>query len=68
MMMQSVKKILTAPTAIGSHYQPVMEEDPHTRIAEEETKNPFKHTDLGSDLSGNELMKSIRDFYEGNQA
>lgn len=60
MTMQSVRKIITAPTTIGSHYQPVIEEDPHTRIADEEDNNPFEHTNLGSDLSGDELMDSIR--------
>ena len=35
---------------------------------EKEKENPFEHTDLGTDLTGDELMKSIRDFCEGNQA
>ena len=35
---------------------------------EKEKENPFEHTDLGTNLTGDELMKSIRDFCEGNQA
>lgn len=38
----------------GSHYIPILDNN------SEPAKEPFRHTDLGTDLSGDELMESIR--------
>lgn len=46
--------LIACQPAIPSHYIPVMDEN-----AEPE-KKPFEHSDLGTDLSGDELMESIR--------
>lgn len=46
--------LIACQPAIPSHYIPVMDEK-----AEPE-KKPFEHSDLGTDLSGDELMESIR--------
>lgn len=56
----SIAELEVIPAVTGSHYQPVV--DP---TGDEPVKKPFDHDQLGTDLSGDDLMKSIRDFCEG---
>ena len=56
---------VTPIPGIPSHYQAVVDKndsysDQDIDQREKEKKNPFEHTDLGTDLTGNELMESIR--------
>lgn len=51
--------IATAPM-MGSHYQAVVDSDGPKYDEDNSEKEPFRHTDLGTDLSGDELMDSIR--------
>lgn len=55
-----ISELEVIPVATGSHYQAVV--DPTSDVE----KKPFDHDQLGTDLSGDELMKSIRDFCEGS--
>lgn len=57
----TIAELEVIPAATGSHYQPVMDS-----TGDEPVKKPFDHDQLGTDLSGDDLMKSIRDFCEGN--
>lgn len=52
---------LLAITASAGHYQAVVQD-----TNQEPEARPFDHASLGTDLTGDELMKSIRDFCEGN--
>lgn len=61
--------IIGANPKMPSHYQAVVDKDGPNYDShsdqdigqrEKENQNPFEHTDLGSDLSGDELMESIR--------
>lgn len=54
---------LVACAPIGGHYQALAQEESNF----EPGKKPFDHDQLGTDLSGDELMKTIREFCEGNQ-
>lgn len=49
--------LLSTPAPMPSHYQAVSHSD---QDIENHEKEPFRHTDLGTDLSGDELMDSIR--------
>lgn len=56
---------VTIIQGIPSHYQAVVDkDDSHSDQdigqREKEIQNPFEHTDLGTDLTGDELMESIR--------
>ena len=56
---------VTPIPGIPSHYQAVVDKndsysDQDIDQREKEKENPFEHTDLGTDLTGDELMESIR--------
>ena len=60
---------VTPIPGIPSHYQAVVDKDGPNYDSysdqdidrrEKEKENPFEHTDLGTDLTGDELMESIR--------
>ena len=60
---------VTVIQGIATHYQAVVDKDGPNQDSysdqdidrrEKEKENPFKHTDLGTDLTGDELMESIR--------
>lgn len=60
---------VTIIQGIPSHYQAVVDKDGPNYDShsdqdigqrEKEKENPFEHTDLGTDLTGDELMESIR--------
>ena len=49
--------LLVVQAPIPSHYQAVSHSD---QDIENHEKEPFRHSDLGTDLTGDELMESIR--------
>ena len=56
---------VTVIQSIPTHYQAVVDKndsysDQDIDRREKEKENPFEHTDLGTDLTGDELMESIR--------